>query len=87
MQFMADVHLLCEHCKGQRYKEEILEVKFHDKNVADILSLTIDEAITFFSTHDAEKIAAKLLPLQKVGLGYVALGQSSNTLSGGEAQE
>ncbi|MBR73321.1 MAG: excinuclease ABC subunit A [Dehalococcoidaceae bacterium] len=86
MQFMADVHLLCEHCKGQRYKEEILEVKFHDKNIADILSLTIDEAIAFFSAHDAEKITAKLLPLQKVGLNYLALGQSSNTLSGGEAQ-
>ncbi|MEE2700468.1 MAG: excinuclease ABC subunit UvrA [Bacteroidota bacterium] len=86
MQFMADVYLLCEHCKGERYKEEILEIKFHDKNIADILNLTVDEAIAFFSEHDAEKIASKLLSLQKVGLGYVALGQSSNTLSGGEAQ-
>jgi excinuclease ABC subunit A len=86
MQFMADVHLLCEDCKGERYKDEILEIKFHDKNIANILKLTIEEAIDFFTEKKADRIALKLSPLQQVGLGYVALGQSSNTLSGGEAQ-
>jgi len=86
MQFMADVHLECEACKGKRFKKEILEVTFHDKNIDDILNLTIDDAITFFTEHDAKKIANKLKPLQDVGLGYVKLGQSSSTLSGGEAQ-
>ena len=86
MQFMADVYLLCEDCKGERYKDEILEIKFQEKNIADILKLTIDEAIDFFTEYKAERIALKLNPLQQVGLGYVALGQSSNTLSGGEAQ-
>jgi len=80
------VHLLCEDCKGERYKDEILEIKFHDKNIADILKLTVEEAIDFFTNHKADRIALKLSPLQQVGLGYVALGQSSNTLSGGEAQ-
>jgi excinuclease ABC subunit A len=80
------VHLLCEDCKGERYKDEILEIKFHDKNIADILKLTIEEAIDFFTEQKADRIALKLSPLQQVGLGYVALGQSSNTLSGGEAQ-
>lgn len=86
MQFMADVHLECESCKGQRFKNETLDVKFSDKHISDILNMTIDEAIRFFDTNDKSKIVSKLLPLQQVGLGYVQLGQSSNTLSGGEAQ-
>jgi len=86
MQFMADVHLECEHCKGKRYKEEILEIKSQEKTISEILQLTVEEAITFFMENDEERIANKLQPLQDVGLGYVALGQSSNTLSGGEAQ-
>ncbi len=89
MQFMSDIHLKCEVCNGKRFKDEILEIKFHQKNIADILELTIDEAITFFSEHEnthTQKIVHKLLPLQEVGLGYVHLGQSSSTLSGGEAQ-
>jgi len=90
MQFMADVHLICEACEGKRFKEEILEVKFQGKNIADVLDLTVDDAIDFFNaasskTH-ALKIAEKLAPLQEVGLGYVKLGQASATLSGGEAQ-
>ncbi len=89
MQFMADIHLTCEACAGKRFKEEVLEVKFNDKNIADLLEMTIDEAIQFFSQSEGKqekKIIEKLLPLQEVGLGYVHLGQSSNTLSGGEAQ-
>lgn len=86
MQFMADVHLECETCKGKRFKKEILEVTFHDKNIDDILTMTIDDAVTFFSEHEEAKITRKLKPLQDVGLGYVTLGQSSSTLSGGEAQ-
>ena len=86
MQFMADVHLECEHCKGKRFKKEILEIKFAEKNIADILDLSVDEAIEFFASNNETKIALKLQPLQDVGLGYVKLGQSSNTLSGGEAQ-
>ena len=86
MQFMADVHLECEHCKGKRFKKEILEIKFAEKNIADILDLSVDEAIEFFASNNERKIALKLQPLQDVGLGYVKLGQSSNTLSGGEAQ-
>lgn len=86
MQFMADVHLKCEDCNGMRYKKEILEVKFHDKNIHDVLQMTVDDAIAFFNLHKVEKIASKLQPLQDVGLGYVQLGQSSSTLSGGEAQ-
>jgi len=86
MQFMADVHLECETCKGKRFKKEVLEVKFHNKSINDILNATIDEAISFFETHKELKIARKLQPLQDVGLGYVTLGQSSSTLSGGEAQ-
>lgn len=86
MQFMADVHLECETCKGKRFKKEVLEVTFADKNIDDILNLTIDDAITFFETNNQPKIRAKLQPLQDVGLGYVTLGQSSSTLSGGEAQ-
>ncbi|WP_223034313.1 excinuclease ABC subunit UvrA [Hanstruepera marina] len=86
MQFMADVHLTCETCNGKRFKKEVLEVTFKDKTIDDILNLTIDDAITFFSTHNQTKIQGKLQPLQDVGLGYVTLGQSSSTLSGGEAQ-
>lgn len=86
MQFMADVHLKCETCDGKRFKKEVLEVKFHDKSIDDVLRMTIDEAIEFFTKFDEEKIAKHLKPLQDVGLGYVTLGQSSSTLSGGEAQ-
>lgn len=86
MQFMADVHLTCETCNGKRFKKEILEVTFEDKNIDDILTMTIDDAIAFFEKHNELKIQSKLQPLQDVGLGYVTLGQSSSTLSGGEAQ-
>ena len=86
MQFMADVHLLCETCNGKRFKKEILEVTFEDKSISDVLSLTIDEAVAFFSLFKQQKIVNKLQPLQDVGLGYVQLGQASSTLSGGEAQ-
>jgi excinuclease ABC subunit A len=86
MQFMADVTLKCETCNGKRFKKEILEVKFHDKNIDDILNLTINDAIAFFDANKETKITRKLQPLQDVGLGYVNLGQSSSTLSGGEAQ-
>ncbi len=86
MQFMADVHLECDTCKGKRFKKEVLEVKFHDKNIDDILTMTVDDAIAFFQLYDEKKITNKLQPLQDVGLGYVQLGQSSSTLSGGEAQ-
>lgn len=86
MQFMADVELICETCHGTRFKREILEVKFHDKNISDILHMTVDEAVCFFKEHNENRITEKLLPLQETGLGYVQLGQSSNTLSGGEAQ-
>ncbi|WGK64686.1 excinuclease ABC subunit UvrA [Croceiramulus getboli] len=86
MQFMADVHLECETCKGKRFKKEILEVTFEGKNIDDVLNLTIDDAIAFFSEHKEDKVVRKLQPLQDVGLGYVTLGQSSSTLSGGEAQ-
>jgi excinuclease ABC subunit A len=86
MQFMADVHLECETCKGKRFKKEVLEVTFADKSIDDILNMTIDDAISFFESEGKTKIKNKLQPLQDVGLGYVALGQSSSTLSGGEAQ-
>lgn len=86
MQFMADVHLTCETCNGKRFKKDILEVTFEGKTIDDILNLTIDEAIAFFSEHKETRIQSKLQPLQDVGLGYVTLGQSSSTLSGGEAQ-
>jgi excinuclease ABC subunit A len=84
MQFMADIFLPCEACNGKRFKQNVLEVTYHDKNVSEVLDLTIDEAITFFA--DEPKILSKIMPLAEVGLGYVHLGQSSNTLSGGEAQ-
>ena len=84
MQFLADVHLTCDVCGGKRFKEEVLEVKYHDKSIYDVLDMSVDDAILFFS---AEKdVAKKLQPLHDVGLGYVKLGQSSDTLSGGEAQ-
>jgi len=86
MQFMADVHLECETCKGKRFKKEVLEVTFANKNIDDVLNMTIDDAITFFEDNKQNKIKTKLQPLQDVGLGYVTLGQSSSTLSGGEAQ-
>lgn len=86
MQFMADVHLTCETCNGKRFKKEVLEVTFEDKNIDDVLSMTIDDAIAFFESHQQTRIQSKLQPLQDVGLGYVTLGQSSSTLSGGEAQ-
>ena len=86
MQFMADVHLQCDTCNGKRFKKEVLEVNFGGKSIDDILNLTIDDAVAFFSEHEQTKIARKLKPLQDVGLGYVQLGQSSSTLSGGEAQ-
>ncbi|MHA7944098.1 excinuclease ABC subunit UvrA [Formosa sp. 3Alg 14/1] len=86
MQFMADVHLQCETCNGKRFKKEVLEVTFEDKSIDDVLNMTIDDAISFFDLHKVTKIKNKLQPLQDVGLGYVTLGQSSSTLSGGEAQ-
>jgi excinuclease ABC subunit A len=86
MQFMADVILECEHCNGKRFKKEVLEVKFHDQNIDNLLCMTVDDAIDFFVSHDQKRIIQKLQPLQDVGLGYVTLGQSSATLSGGEAQ-
>ncbi len=84
MQFMADIYLPCETCGGRRFKQHVLDVTYQDKNVADILDLTIEEAVVFFANEP--KILNKLQPLVDVGLGYVHLGQSSNTLSGGEAQ-
>ena len=84
MQFMADIYLPCETCGGKRFKQQVLDVTYQDKNVSDILDMTIDQAVVFFANEP--KILAKLQPLVDVGLGYVHLGQSSNTLSGGEAQ-
>lgn len=84
MQFLADVHLQCEVCKGKRFKEEVLEVRFREKSIHDILEMSVDEAMVFFA--DVKEVVAKIKPLQEVGLGYVKLGQSSDTLSGGEAQ-
>ena len=89
MQFMADVHLVCDSCHGKRFKEEILEVTYVGKSIHDILELTVDEAITFFEAHEGtleKSIARRLTPLSEVGLGYITLGQSSSTLSGGESQ-
>ncbi len=84
MQFMADLHLTCENCKGKRFKKEILEVKYQELDISEVLDLTVDESIEFFK--EKQPIVSKLKPLQDVGLGYVKLGQSSNSLSGGEAQ-
>ena len=86
MQFMPDITLPCENCNGKRFKNEILEIRLHNKNIADILELTVDNAVAFFDEIDEIKISEKLKVLQKVGLGYIKLGQSSSTLSGGEAQ-
>ena len=86
MQFMADVNLICENCKGKRFKEEVLRVKFKDKNIDDILKMTVDQSIEFFKEQNENRIVKKLQPLKDVGMGYVQLGQSSSTLSGGEAQ-
>jgi len=86
MQFMADVHLKCEECDGKRFKKEILEIKFSENNIADILAMSVNQAIDFFIKNDKKIIANKIQPLKDVGLGYIKLGQSSNTLSGGEAQ-
>ena len=86
MQFMADLVLECEACHGQRFKHDVLEVRYEGKNVNDILQMTVDEAIDFFGEHGEKRIVRRLLPLQQVGLGYIQLGQSSSTLSGGESQ-
>ncbi len=91
MQFMADIHLVCESCKGKRFKEEVMDVQYHGKNIADILAMTIDQAIEFFSENAKNnniesRIIARLNPLAETGLGYLRMGQSSDTLSGGEAQ-
>ncbi len=89
MQFMADVQLVCDSCKGQRFKKDILEVKYNEKNIYDVLEMTINESIEFFSETNGKtesKIIKKLTPLADVGLGYIKLGQSSSTLSGGESQ-
>ncbi len=90
MQFMADIYLPCDSCSGKRFKEEVLDVKFNGKSISDILDMTLDEGIEFFTLHNKgsviQRILTKLQPLQDVGLGYLRLGQSSSTLSGGEAQ-
>jgi excinuclease ABC subunit A len=91
MQFMADIYLTCESCKGKRFKDEVLDVKHREKNIVDILNMTVDEAIVFFGQESKplsfeKRISARLKSLQDVGLGYLHLGQSSSTLSGGEAQ-
>ena len=84
MQFLADIHLTCENCKGKRFKTDTLEVTYNEKNIFDVLDLSVDEAIDFFQSH--ADIHARLKPLQDIGLGYIKLGQSTSTLSGGEAQ-
>ncbi len=84
MQFMADIYLRCESCNGKRFKQEVLEVEYNEKNIADVLDLTVEQALSFFK--DKKTILDKIVPLNDVGLGYVKLGQSSNSLSGGEAQ-
>ena len=86
MQFMADLVLECESCHGKRFKRDILEVKFHNKDICDILNMTVSEAINFFNTHKQKTIVNRLRPLEDVGLGYIKLGQNSSTLSGGENQ-
>jgi excinuclease ABC subunit A len=92
MQFLADVHLVCDVCHGKRFKEEVLEVTYKEKNIFDVLEMSVDEAIDFFSSSpegknkDGAGVAQKIQPLSDVGLGYIKLGQSSDTLSGGEAQ-
>ena len=86
MQFMSDVHLLCEECHGSRYKDEALEVLYKEKTISDVLEMTVDQAIDFFDAPSTKNIYNRLKPLQDVGLGYLKLGQSSSSLSGGEAQ-
>ncbi len=86
MQFMADLVLECESCHGQRVKSDILDVRFHDQNINDVLNMTVNQAMEFFAEHGEKKIVKRLRPLQDVGLGYIKLGQSSSTLSGGENQ-
>lgn len=86
MQFMADLVLECEACHGQRFKHDILEVRFHEKNINDVLNMTVSEAITFFGEYKQQAIVNRLKPLEDVGLGYIKLGQNSSTLSGGENQ-
>lgn len=86
MQFMADVHLECDDCKGTRFKKEVLEIKFGNKNISEILELSVKQSIEFFTLNNQHNISKKIKPLDDVGLGYIKLGQSSNTLSGGEAQ-
>jgi excinuclease ABC subunit A len=90
MQFMADIELTCEACGGKRFKDEILDIKYRDKSICDVLDMSIDEAIAFFAedgdSATCRRIVERLLPLQEVGLGYIKLGQSSSTLSGGESQ-
>ncbi len=86
MQFMADLVLECESCHGKRFKSDTLEIKYKDKNIYDILEMTVNQAVEFFTEHNQRKIIKKLLPLQQVGLGYIKLGQPSSTLSGGENQ-
>ena len=86
MQFMSDVHLLCDECHGTRYKEEALEVLYHGKTISDVLEMTVDQACDFFDADETRNIYNRLKPLQDVGLGYLKLGQSSSSLSGGEAQ-
>ena len=86
MQFMADIVIECEHCHGKRYKKDVLEITFGGKNIYDVLNMTVDEAIEFFTEYGCPKVVKLLKPLQDVGIGYVKLGQSSSTLSGGESQ-
>ena len=84
MQFLADVHLICENCQGKRFKHDVLEVTFKEKTIFDVLDMSVEEAIEFFQSQ--QDIVNKLAPLHNIGLGYVKLGQSTSTLSGGEAQ-
>ena len=86
MQFMADLDLECDACHGKRFKPEVLEVKYHDRSIYDILEMTVDEAMDFFATHGDKTVVSRLRPLQAVGLGYIKLGQPGSTLSGGESQ-
>lgn len=86
MQFMADLVLECDACHGQRFKHDVLDVRFHDKNINDVLNMTVSEAIAFFNTYKQKNIVNRLQPLEEVGLGYIKLGQNSSTLSGGENQ-
>ena len=86
MQFMADLVIPCESCHGKRFKKDILDVRFHDRNIYDVLCMTVSEAIEFFGKYGQTTIVSRLKPLEDVGLGYIKLGQNSSTLSGGENQ-